>query len=143
MKTAYAKKDDTERKWYVVDATDRVLGRMATRIAIALRGKNKATFTPSADTGDFIVVVNAEKLRLTGNKLIPLVMPTRRLRTITLGWVGGFVGSWVDNALWQLGPEVAGINLMAAVIGCALSILSLGIAPFIKILLRKHKTRRI
>ena len=67
--TVFAKKGEVERTWYVVDASDRVLGRLATRIASYLRGKHKPQFTPNADTGDFIIVVNAEKIRLTGNKL--------------------------------------------------------------------------
>lgn len=67
--TVFAKKGEVERIWYVVDASDRVLGRLATRIASYLRGKHKPRFTPNADTGDFIIVVNAEKIRLTGNKL--------------------------------------------------------------------------
>ncbi len=67
--TVFAKKGEVERIWYVVDASDRVLGRLATRIASYLRGKHKPQFTPNADTGDFIIVVNAEKIRLTGNKL--------------------------------------------------------------------------
>jgi large subunit ribosomal protein L13 len=69
MKTQFAKQTEVERKWYVVDAADQVLGRLATRVAARLRGKNKPIFTPNVDTGDFIVVVNAEKVRLTGNKL--------------------------------------------------------------------------
>jgi len=69
MKTQFAKKDEFERKWYVVDASEKVLGRLATRIATYLRGKHKPVFTPNSDTGDFIVVVNAEKVRLTGNKV--------------------------------------------------------------------------
>ncbi|MCG6552418.1 MAG: 50S ribosomal protein L13 [Candidatus Magnetominusculus sp. LBB02] len=69
MRTRFMKKDEFERKWYVVDAKSKVLGRLATRIAIYLRGKNKPIFTPNADTGDFIIVVNAEKIKLTGNKL--------------------------------------------------------------------------
>lgn len=69
MKTQFAKKDDIERKWYVVDATDKVLGRMASDLAMRLMGKDKPTYTPNTDTGDFIVVVNAEKVQLTGNKL--------------------------------------------------------------------------
>jgi large subunit ribosomal protein L13 len=60
--------DTIERKWYVVDATDQRLGRLATEIASVLRGKNKPTFTPNMDTGDFVVVVNAEKVTVTGNK---------------------------------------------------------------------------
>jgi large subunit ribosomal protein L13 len=59
---------DVERCWYVIDANDLVLGRMATRVAMVLRGKHKPTFTPHVDTGDFVVVVNAEKVKLTGNK---------------------------------------------------------------------------
>ncbi len=69
MKTLFAKKIESERKWYVIDATDKVLGRMSTGIAMRLMGKDKPTYTPHADIGDFIVVVNAEKVRLTGKKL--------------------------------------------------------------------------
>ncbi|HEC97541.1 MAG TPA: 50S ribosomal protein L13 [Nitrospirae bacterium] len=69
MKTCFAKKGEVERKWYLVDASDKVLGRLATRIATYLRGKHKTRFTPNIDTGDFIVVVNAEKVTLTGKKL--------------------------------------------------------------------------
>ncbi|NJD56925.1 MAG: 50S ribosomal protein L13 [Nitrospirae bacterium] len=69
MKTQFAKKGEIERKWYVVDAKDAVLGRLATKIATHLRGKNKAVFTPNVDTGDFIIVINADKVRLTGRKL--------------------------------------------------------------------------
>ena len=69
MKTRSAKKSEVDRKWYLVDANDLVLGRLASRIAIYLRGKHKAIFTPHVDTGDFIVVVNAGKVRLTGKKL--------------------------------------------------------------------------
>lgn len=87
--------------------------------------------------GFFILLAIAILLRFIGHKLIPSVMPAWRLRTIALGWVGGFLGSLVDSLWWQFGPEVARINLVAAVIGCALFILFLGIAPFIKILLGK------
>ena len=69
MKTLVAKTEEVTRDWYLVDAENQVLGRIATTIANVLRGKNKPTFTPSVDTGDFIVVVNAEKIVLTGNKL--------------------------------------------------------------------------
>jgi large subunit ribosomal protein L13 len=69
MKTLYAKKNEVERKWYVVDAADKVLGRMAVEIAMKLMGKDKPVYTPNADTGDFVIVVNAEKIRLTGNKM--------------------------------------------------------------------------
>ena len=69
MKTEVAKIEDVKRDWYLVDAQDVVLGRLATQVANILRGKNKAIFTPSVDTGDFVIVVNAEKIALTGRKL--------------------------------------------------------------------------
>jgi large subunit ribosomal protein L13 len=68
MKTYSAKPDDIKREWYVVDAADKVLGRLAAGIAHRLRGKHKPEFTRHIDTGDFIVVINADKLRVTGNK---------------------------------------------------------------------------
>ncbi len=69
MSTTAAKKDELQKNWYVVDLEDKVLGRAATEIARVLRGKHKAIYTPSVDTGDFVIVLNAEKVRLTGNKL--------------------------------------------------------------------------
>ena len=68
MKTVSAKPAEVARDWFVVDATDKVLGRLASQIALRLRGKHKAIFTPHVDTGDFIVVTNVEKIRVTGNK---------------------------------------------------------------------------
>jgi large subunit ribosomal protein L13 len=68
MKTLVAKKEEVTRDWYVVDAENLVLGRMATQIANVLRGKNKPIFTPSVDTGDFVIVINADKILLTGKK---------------------------------------------------------------------------
>jgi large subunit ribosomal protein L13 len=69
MKTLFAKKGDVQRKWYLIDAKDAVLGRLAVKIANRLTGKNKPIFTPNTDTGDFIVVINADKIKLTGRKL--------------------------------------------------------------------------
>lgn len=69
MRTLFAKKDDIERRWYLVDAKDAVLGRLAVKIANCLTGKNKPVFTPNADTGDFVIVINAEKVKLTGRKI--------------------------------------------------------------------------
>lgn len=69
MKTEFARKETIQRKWYVVDARDQVLGRLAAEIARRLRGKHKAVYTPNADAGDFVVVVNADKIRLTGKKM--------------------------------------------------------------------------
>ena len=69
MKSFMAKTEEVERKWYVIDAEGKVLGRMASEIAKILRGKNKPIYTPHVDTGDFVIVINAEKIVLTGNKL--------------------------------------------------------------------------
>ncbi|HHU06940.1 MAG TPA: 50S ribosomal protein L13 [Clostridiaceae bacterium] len=68
MKTYFAKEGEVERKWYVIDAEGKTLGRLATGIATILRGKHKPEFTPFVDTGDFVIVVNAEKIAVTGNK---------------------------------------------------------------------------
>ncbi|MBX3020812.1 MAG: 50S ribosomal protein L13 [Bdellovibrionales bacterium] len=68
MKTWNAQAGSVEHKWYIVDASGKTLGRMATEIAKILRGKNKPTFTPHVDTGDFVVVVNSEKVEMSGNK---------------------------------------------------------------------------
>ena len=69
MKSYMARKGEVPRQWYVVDAQGKVLGRLASRVAMVLRGKNKANFTPHADAGDFVVVVNADQVLLTGRKL--------------------------------------------------------------------------
>jgi large subunit ribosomal protein L13 len=69
MKSYTAKKDEVPRRWYVVDAKGQILGRLASRIAMVLRGKNKPQFTPHMDTGDFVVVLNAGEVKLTGKKL--------------------------------------------------------------------------
>ncbi len=69
MRTFMASPATIDRKWYVVDATDMTLGRMASEIAKILRGKNKPIFTPHMDTGDYVIVVNAEKIKVTGKKL--------------------------------------------------------------------------
>ena len=66
--TISAKKETVERDWYVIDATDKILGRLSTEIADMLRGKNKPCYTPHVDTGDHVVVINAEKVKVTGNK---------------------------------------------------------------------------
>lgn len=70
MRTTYmAKPNEVERKWYIIDATDKTLGRLASEAASILRGKHKPQFTPHVDTGDFVVIINAEKIVLTGKKL--------------------------------------------------------------------------
>ncbi|MBU1186428.1 MAG: 50S ribosomal protein L13 [Acidobacteria bacterium] len=69
MKTYVPKKEDMEKKWWVVNADGKILGRLATEVSVLLRGKNKPEFAPFVDTGDFVIVINAEKIRVTGNKL--------------------------------------------------------------------------
>lgn len=83
MKTFVPKVDLTQRRWYLVDANGAVLGRLAAQIANILRGKNKPMFTPHLDTGDFVVVINAEKVRVTGKK------ETQKLYMTYSGWKGG------------------------------------------------------
>lgn len=69
MKTQFARKGEIDRKWYVLDAEGKVLGRLASKVATYLRGKTKPVFTPNMDTGDFVIVINADKIRFTGKKL--------------------------------------------------------------------------
>lgn len=84
MRTTYmAKPSEVERKWYVVDATDIPMGRLSTVVASILRGKNKPTFTPHIDTGDFVIVINAEKIKLTGKKA------TDKIYYHHTGYIGG------------------------------------------------------
>lgn len=83
MKTYMAKPAEVERKWYVVDATDMVLGRLASQVAMFLRGKNKPTFTPNVDTGDYVIIINADKVRLTGKKL------EKKYYRYHTGYIGG------------------------------------------------------
>jgi large subunit ribosomal protein L13 len=82
-KTTLPSLDTLDRQWYVVDAADQTLGRLASEVAQVLRGKNKPTYTPHLDTGDFVVVINAEKIRISGNK------PTQKLYRRHSGRPGG------------------------------------------------------
>ena len=68
MKTFALKKENVDRQWFVIDASDKILGRIATKIADRIRGKDKPTFTPHTDGGDYVVVINAEKIKVTGEK---------------------------------------------------------------------------
>ena len=83
MKTFSARAVDVERKWHVIDAADQILGKVAVEAARLLRGKHKATYTPHVDTGDHVVIINAEKVRLSGNK------ETQKIYTSFSGYVGG------------------------------------------------------
>ncbi len=82
MKTYMAHAQDVERKWYVVDAEGMVLGRLASKVAAILRGKNKPTYTPNVDTGDFVIIVNTDKVVLTGKKL------EKKYYRYHTGWIG-------------------------------------------------------
>jgi large subunit ribosomal protein L13 len=83
MKTYMAKAGEIRRKWYVVDAGGKPLGRLASEVAAILRGKNKPIYTPHVDTGDYVIVINAEKVVLTGNK------PDQKVYRRHSGWPGG------------------------------------------------------
>ena len=93
MKTFTPTPKDIDRQWYVVDATDKVLGRLATQIAHRLRGKHKPEFAPHMDNGDFIVVVNCEKIRVTGNKL------ANKMYYRHSGYVGGLKETNLERML--------------------------------------------
>ncbi len=69
IKTYIPKKDDIQREWFVIDAKDQTLGRLATQVAVLLRGKHKPIYAPHMDVGDFVIIINADKIRVTGNKL--------------------------------------------------------------------------
>lgn len=111
MKTKSVNASEVTRRWYVADAEGKVLGRAATKIAMILRGKHRAQYTPHADTGDFVVVVNAEKVKVTGNK------ETGKVYRRHTGWVGGLVTETVaerrkrapekliEDAVWGMLPR--------------------------------------
>ena len=99
MKTVSAKRETVTRKWYVVDATGKTLGRLCTEIANRLRGKHKPEFTPHVDTGDYVVVVNAEKIVVTGNKA------TDKLYHHHTGYPGGIKSISFDKLLVK-SPEM-------------------------------------
>jgi large subunit ribosomal protein L13 len=107
MKTFVAKPESVVRDWYVVDATDKTLGRLATEIASRLRGKHKPEFTPHVDTGDYIVVVNAEKVTVTGNKAKGKIYYTH----------SGYVGSLKETTFEKLIEKKPELVLERAVKG--------------------------
>ncbi len=112
--TRSAKPAEVEHKWYVVDAADQVLGRLSTRIATILRGKHKAIYTPHVDTGDHVIVVNAEKVKLTGRKLEQKTYYrhtgyTGSLKEITAAKVlaGPHADRVIRTAVWGMMPKNA------------------------------------
>ncbi|GAB6062710.1 50S ribosomal protein L13 [Deferrisoma palaeochoriense] len=100
MKSYMATPQTAEREWFVVDAEGQTLGRLASRVATVLRGKHKPTYTPHVDTGDFVIVVNAEKVRLTGNKL------DQKMYWRHSGYPGGIKGRTARQMLERKPEEV-------------------------------------
>lgn len=98
VKTFVPKKDDIEREWYLIDAKDRTLGRLASKIATILMGKHKPYYTPHLDCGDFVVVINADKIRLTGSKL------EKKIYWWHTGYFGG-IKSRTAKEMLQRKPE--------------------------------------
>jgi large subunit ribosomal protein L13 len=92
-------REEADQKWYVVDAKDKVLGRLATKVADVLRGKHKPTFTPNADIGDFVIVVNADKVKLTGKKM------TDKVYYHHTGFMGGLKSTTPEKVLGSKHPE--------------------------------------
>ena len=111
MKSFMAKESDIKRQWYVVDASGLALGRLASQVAAILRGKNKPTFTPNVDTGDHVIIINAEKVLLTGNKL-----NDKKYYNVS-GYIGGlrtrsakvmvqeYPVEMVERAVWGMLPK--------------------------------------
>jgi large subunit ribosomal protein L13 len=92
-KTVSANKNTVQKEWILVDATDQILGRLAARVAMILRGKHKASFTPNVDCGDYVILINAEKIKLSGNKL------TQKEYIRHTGYPGGQRTETVENLL--------------------------------------------
>ncbi len=100
MKTYMASPSTINREWYVVDATDQTLGRLAAQVANVLRGKNKPTYTPHIDTGDYVVIINAEKIKVTGKKL------DQKIYYNHSGYVGGMKETTLREMLAKKPEEV-------------------------------------
>jgi large subunit ribosomal protein L13 len=111
MKTFSAKAAEVTHEWFVIDATDKVLGRVASEVALRLRGKHKAIYTPHVDTGDFIVIVNADKIRVTGNKAEDKIYyrhsgyPGRHPRPQVQGHAGTSPGRALEKAVKGMLPK--------------------------------------
>ncbi|MBQ6903217.1 MAG: 50S ribosomal protein L13 [Lachnospiraceae bacterium] len=98
MKTYMPTASEIERKWYVIDAADQTLGRLATQIATVLRGKHKPIYTPYLDTGDYVIIINAEQVKVTGKKL------EEKIYWHHTGWIGGQKKTTLKRML-QIHPE--------------------------------------
>ena len=107
MNTFLAKPNEVERKWYVVDAEGMVLGRLASQVASILRGKNKPTYTPNVDTGDHVIIINADKVVLTGNKLTDKIYYHHT----------GYVGHMKETPYGELMAEKPEFAVKKAIVG--------------------------
>ena len=107
MKSYMAKPETVERKWYLVDATNMPLGRVASQVASILRGKNKPTFTPHVDTGDYVIVINSDKIVLTGKKLTQKYFKT----------YSGYQGGLKETQYKKMMQEKSDVALLRAVKG--------------------------
>jgi large subunit ribosomal protein L13 len=105
-KTYVAKKEDIKRKWYIVDAKDKILGRLAVKVAVVLRGKHKPVFTPFMDTGDGVIVINASKIKVTGRKL------TQKVYRRYSGYPGGLKEVTLENMLSKRPSTVIKLAVM-------------------------------
>ncbi|MFQ5454978.1 MAG: 50S ribosomal protein L13 [Nitrospirota bacterium] len=107
MRTISYKREDCEKRWYLIDADGKILGRLASEVASILRGKNKPIFTPHADMGDFVIIINAEKIRLTGKKI------TQKMYYYHTGYPGGIKSSTAKEKIEKKPTDV----IMSAVAG--------------------------
>jgi len=99
-KTRSIRKEDVSPKWIHIDATDQVLGRMASRVALILQGKHRPSYTPHVDTGDYVVITNAEKIRITGNKL------QKKMHYHHTGYIGGLVAKPAKKIMEEAPEEL-------------------------------------
>jgi len=93
MKTIFVKPADVDRKWYIIDAKDQILGRVATKVATVLRGKNKPLYTPHQEVGDYVIVINASQLKVSGGKEF------KKIYYRHTGWIGGIKGESYQSLL--------------------------------------------
>ena len=104
---------------------------------LSKRESKLAAGFPMSLAGFFLLLAIVILLKLTGDRLMPVFMPGGRLKTVTLGWIGGLIGRSLLKVFWQTGPQIAEVNLIGAIIGAILFILFLGFFPFLKIMMGK------
>ena len=102
MKSFMASAETVERKWYLVDATGQTLGRLASEVAAVLRGKNKPTFTPHVDTGDYVIIINAEKIKVSGKKAEQKVYKS----------YSGYIGGLKETSYKEMLEKLSGMEII-------------------------------